>query len=59
MSNMAVAAFMISTLFLGGYQVPFAPTEVLKANPQLALGIWGAILLAGGVIFGYFLLPPG
>jgi NADH-quinone oxidoreductase subunit H len=53
--NMAVVAFILSTLFLGGYQVPFAPTEVLRANPQLALGIWGAILLAGGVIFGYFL----
>jgi NADH-quinone oxidoreductase subunit H len=53
--NMAVVAFILSTLFLGGYQVPFAPTETLKASPQLALGIWGAILLAGGVIFGYFL----
>lgn len=53
--NMAVVAFILSSLFLGGYQVPFAPTEILKASPQLALGIWGAILLVGGVIFGYFL----
>ena len=29
--NMAVVAFILSTLFLGGYQVPFAPTETLKA----------------------------
>jgi len=53
--NMAVVAFILSTLFLGGYQVPFASTEVLRSHPNLALGIWGAILLAGGALFGYFL----
>ncbi len=37
--NMVVAAFVIATLFLGGYQVPFVSTEALKQNPQLTLGL--------------------
>jgi NADH-quinone oxidoreductase subunit H len=53
--NMAVVAFILSTLFLGGYQVPFASTQALQANPNLALGIWGALLLVGGGIFSGFL----
>ncbi len=38
-SNMVVAAFVIATLFLGGYQVPFASTETLRQNPQLTLSL--------------------
>ncbi len=53
--NMAVVAFILSTLFLGGYQVPFVSTESLQTDPRLALGIWGARLLVGGGLFGGFL----
>jgi NADH-quinone oxidoreductase subunit H len=53
--NMAVVAFILSTLFLGGYQVPFVSTESLQTDPRLALGIWGALLLVGGGLFGGFL----
>lgn len=53
--NMAVAAFMISTLFLGGYQVPFAPTATLLANPRATLFLLGLVLLVGGGLFGYFI----
>ncbi len=34
--NMAVVAFILSTLFLGGYQVPFASTQILQSHPNLA-----------------------
>ena len=50
-SNMVVAAFLISTLFLGGYQVPFAPTQVLLKKPQLTL----LLLCGGGILAGGFL----
>jgi NADH-quinone oxidoreductase subunit H len=51
---MAVVAFVISTLFLGGYQVPFAPTEFLNQNPGATLSILGAAALLGGSLFGFF-----
>ena len=50
-SNMVVAAFLISTLFLGGYQVPFASTQDLLQKPQLAL----LLLCGGGILGGGFL----
>ncbi len=53
--NMAVVAFILSTLFLGGYQVPFVSTESLQTHPRLALGVWGTLLLVGGGLFGGFL----
>jgi NADH-quinone oxidoreductase subunit H len=53
--NMAVVAFILSTLFLGGYQVPFASTPVLQSHPNLALGLWGAILFIGGGVAGFLL----
>jgi NADH-quinone oxidoreductase subunit H len=58
-SNMVVAAFVISTLFLGGYQVPFASTETLKQNPKLALGLLcGTVALLKGLA-GVFLYKRG
>ena len=36
-SNMVVAAFVITTLFLGGYQVPYFSTKVLVAHPKEVL----------------------
>jgi NADH-quinone oxidoreductase subunit H len=50
--NMAVVAFLISTLFLGGYQVPFATTEFLNRNPAIAIAVFGLILLLAGLLFG-------
>ncbi len=54
-SNMVVTAFVISTLFLGGYQVPFASTETLQQNPRLTLALLCGLvaLLKGtaGVLF--------
>ena len=47
--NMAVAAFILSTLFLGGYQVPFASTETLQQDPKLTLALLcGAVALLKG-----------
>jgi NADH-quinone oxidoreductase subunit H len=47
---MVVSSCLIVTLFLGGYQVPFLPTEVLAANAKLilewSLGIAFAVGLA-------------
>jgi NADH-quinone oxidoreductase subunit H len=52
-SNMVVAAFVISTLFFGGYQVPFVSTESLAQNPKLTLGLLCGLvaLLKGSVGF--------
>lgn len=36
-ANMVVASIVIATLFLGGYQVPFFSTEVLRQYPQYTL----------------------
>ncbi|MCM8819329.1 MAG: NADH-quinone oxidoreductase subunit H, partial [Candidatus Omnitrophica bacterium] len=36
-ANMAVASIVIATLFLGGYQVPFFTTEILRQNPNYTL----------------------
>jgi len=47
-ANMVAAAFLLSTLFLGGYQVPFAPTEVLRANPGAVLTALLLLLAALG-----------
>lgn len=53
--NMVVAAFVIATLFLGGYQVPFASTETLRQDPHLTLGLLcGTVALLKGTA-GYLL----
>jgi NADH-quinone oxidoreductase subunit H len=52
--NMAVVSFILATLFLGGYQVPYFSTQALKADPQITLLILGLLLLVGGGLFGYF-----
>jgi NADH-quinone oxidoreductase subunit H len=54
-SNMVVASFVIATLFLGGYQVPYFSTDVLVANPQevlIAVCILGFIKC---VLLGYLI----
>ncbi len=52
-SNMVVASFVISTLFLGGYQVPYAPTEVLMAHPHGVLAAICVLIVLKGGLFGY------
>ncbi len=55
-SNMVVAAFVISTLFFGGYQVPFVSTESLAQNPKLTLGLLcGLVALLKGTVGFIFL----
>ena len=58
-SNMTVAAIVLSTLFLGGYQVPFAPVDVLRANPKALLGILGGLHLVGGAALGLLFIQMG
>jgi NADH-quinone oxidoreductase subunit H len=50
--NMAVVAFLVSTLFLGGYQVPFATADYLNQNPAISLSAFGLVLLLAGLAFG-------
>jgi NADH-quinone oxidoreductase subunit H len=52
-SNMVVASFVIATLFLGGYQVPYASTETLLAHPHGVLAAIGALLIFKGGVLGY------
>jgi len=54
-SNMVAASFMISTLFLGGYQLPYAPTAVLLAHPRRVLAILSLLMIIGGGLFGYLI----
>lgn len=57
--NMVVAAFVIATLFLGGYQVPFAGTETLRQDPNLTLGLLcGTVALLKGTA-GWLLWKRG
>ncbi|MCB9496265.1 MAG: NADH-quinone oxidoreductase subunit H [Fibrobacteria bacterium] len=41
-AHIVIASALVSTLFLGGYQVPFLPTETIRAN----LGVVGGGVLA-------------
>ncbi len=53
-ANMVVASVVIATLFLGGYQVPFFATDVLRAHPNetaaAMLGLLAVTGLVGGII---------
>ncbi len=53
--NMTVVSFVLSTLFLGGYQVPFATADFLRQNPSVTLKILGLALVTGGGLFGFVL----
>lgn len=49
-SNMVVAAFVIATLFLGGYQVPFVSTDALQNNPRLTFTLLcGLVIILKGL----------
>ncbi len=58
-SNMVVASFLTATLFFGGYQVPYFPTEVLSAHPQAVLAALCLGATVGGSLFGVFLYKRG
>src|ERR1019366_2458596 len=58
-SNMVVASFLIATLFLGGYQVPFASTETLVQTPQVSLLLLCLLGIIGGGLFGYLVYQKG
>jgi NADH-quinone oxidoreductase subunit H len=48
-AHIAIASMLVSTLFLGGYQVPFLDAEALRAN----LGwVGGGLLLGFGAVVG-------
>lgn len=51
-SNMVAASFLISTLFFGGYQVPFASTEELLQHPRAVLTVLCLLSAVGGAFFG-------
>jgi NADH-quinone oxidoreductase subunit H len=55
-SNMVVASFVIATLFLGGYQIPFASTGILRGNPLLTLFLFCGLLAVLGGLAGFFFL---
>jgi len=58
-ANMVVAAFVIATLFLGGYQVPFASTQELQADPKLALVLLCCTLVLLKGLAGVFFYKRG
>ena len=47
--GIALAAAMITTLFFGGWQIPYLPTDRLVANADLVL----KVLLAVGAVFSF------
>jgi NADH-quinone oxidoreductase subunit H len=58
-SNMVVAAFLISTLYFGGYQVPYANTETLTRNPHGVLAVLCLGLMILGSLAGALMLKRG
>jgi NADH-quinone oxidoreductase subunit H len=54
-ANMVGASFLLATLFLGGYQVPFATTEVLQANPGAVLAVLLLLGACAGALGGWIL----
>ncbi len=54
-ANMLVASALMVSLFFGGYQVPFLPTEVLRGLvAAIGLPLWGTSLLVCAVQFVTF-----
>jgi NADH-quinone oxidoreductase subunit H len=54
-ANIFVAAAVITTLFFGGWQIPWLPTDVLKANAAIVLQAAAACAIAGSVAVGLLL----
>jgi NADH-quinone oxidoreductase subunit H len=58
-ANMVVASVTVSTLFLGGYQVPFVTTETMLAHPREVLMVMLGGLVAAGLAGGAWLFALG
>lgn len=54
--NMIVVSFVVPTLFLGGYQVPYLSTETLRAHPQWSLAIMLGLLALTGLVGGIMVI---
>jgi NADH-quinone oxidoreductase subunit H len=58
-SHMTVASVVLATLFLGGYQVPFVPTEVLRSHPREILWVFAALAVVAGLALGSLFTAMG
>ena len=54
-ANIFVAAAVITTLFFGGWQIPWLPTGVIKAHAPQVLQAASALVIAGVVLVGFML----
>lgn len=54
-ANIFVAAAVITTLFFGGWQIPWLPTEVIKAKAAVVVQATAAIVCAGAIVIGLLL----
>ncbi len=54
-ANIFVAAAVITTLFFGGWQIPWLPTETIKENAAIVLQITAAFAFSGVSIVAFLL----
>ena len=54
-ANIFVAAAVIATLFFGGWQIPWLPTDAIKANAPVVLQATSAFVVFGAVAIGLLL----
>jgi NADH-quinone oxidoreductase subunit H len=52
-ANIFVAGCIISTLFLGGWQIPWLPTDTLKANSAVVLQAASALAIIGALFAAF------
>lgn len=58
-ANMIIASAVISSLFFGGWQIPFLSTDFLRANSSIALKIVLGFLAIGHLGAGLVMLKVG
>jgi len=58
-SNMTVAAVVTATLFFGGYQVPYASAEALRANPKAVLAVLAILAVLAGAFLSWIFIGLG
>jgi NADH-quinone oxidoreductase subunit H len=54
-ANIFVAAAVITTLFFGGWQIPWLPTKTIIANAPLVLSATAALVAFGALVIGFLL----
>jgi NADH-quinone oxidoreductase subunit H len=54
-ANIFVAAAVITTLFFGGWQVPWLPTDAIKANAAPVLQASASLAAFGAIVIGFLL----